>query len=297
MQLDSYLADTKPNYSQLTPGTYWMICGLEKVGKTTACSTFSEQGSDGVLILDLEQGVRSDDKISINISSLNPPYLMTDEGPELINPIDRGLLDNRGNPIPSYSLLEALELLEATWESSGKTTLVIDTIDKLSDWCQQAAFEELMEEDMASKSPKLIGCTSCADIPYGRGYHRAQTKVIAIRDEILRIIGKNGIHLLPTHLKKTITIEETREVTVKRVPKMPEGLYSALFQGCEAIGTIEVNKDGKHFCDFRGYGEVVMGTRIEPLHNKKFLFGKDKEKTLYKVLMKECRTWQDAKGE
>jgi hypothetical protein len=293
-QLEDYLANTKPDWSKLSPGTYWMAVGFEKTGKTTAFSTFSPKGEDGVLFLDLEQGVRTDKAISVQITSLNPPY---DKDNNIILPVNRGLKDSSGNPIPSLSMAEALELISHEWANSGKTTLIIDTVDKLNLWCVEAAMHELIAEEKLKKQPNLqiLRAVNPEDIPYAAAYTRGREKVMNVVNTLLDIIKDNGIQILISHLKKSISITDGRDVIVKRVPAMPEGLASRLGYNAEAIVTLEVDQAGKHIADFRGYSEVIMGTRIEPLHGRKFIWDKSGNNTLYNVIMSACQRYQERK--
>lgn len=283
------LVDTTQDWTSLHPGTYWVAVGFEKSGKTTAFSTFSEKGADGVLHLDLEGGVRTSSRNSIQISSLNPMLQVNASGGyELVDPIKRGRRVN-GEPVPSISMSELFDKLEAVWDKSGKQVLVLDTVDKLSDWCNESALQEIKQEDALSKTPKFQNVTAPEEIPYAQCYTRGRVKVIGVVNTLLDIIGNNGVLVLISHLKKTTTITEGRDVIVKRVPKLPEGLAAALGYGAEAIVHIEVDEAGKHFADFRGYNEVLMGTRIGPLHGKRFIWSMNSPNTLYEVLMKECR--------
>jgi hypothetical protein len=270
-----------------------MAVGFEKTGKTTAFSTFSPNGEDGVLFLDLEQGVRTDKAISIQITSLNPPY----KDNNIILPIDRGLKDSSGNPVPSLSMAEALELIDHEWTTSGKTTLIIDTVDKLNLWCVEAAMHELIAEEKTKKQPNLqiLHAVSPEDIPYAAAYTRGREKVMSVVNTLLDIIKDNGILILISHLKKSISITDGRDVVVKRVPAMPEGLASRLGYNAEAIVTLEVDQAGKHIADFRGYSEVIMGTRIEPLHGRKFIWDRAGNNTLYNVIMNACQKYQERK--
>lgn len=292
LTLDSVLQDTKPDYSALRVGTYWFMLGFEKTGKTTACTTFSPKGEDGVLILDLEQGVRTSKRLSIPISSANPPLYEINGQVQIVPPINRGMLDQYGKPIPSYSLIEVIDMLDVEWKNSGKTTLVLDTADKLSDWCNQLAFEEILREDARSKDPKYKEAQGPEDIKYGLCYARARLKAAYVLDRLLDIVKDSGMLILTSHLKKTLTITEARDVIIKRLPKMPEGLASMLGHGAEAICTIEVDQNGKHWCDFRGYSEVINGTRIEPLSNKRLMWSKEGTNTLYNVVMEACNKWK-----
>jgi len=287
MKLNDLLVDTTQNWSRFKPGTYWMAVGFEKTGKTTAFSTFSDKGEDGVLFLDLEQGVRVNNRIALQITSVYPPY----QNSVVIPPIDRGLKDTNGNPIPSISIVEAIDILEEQWKDSGKTTVVLDTVDRLSDWCNELALQEIKAEEKLKKNPNeaILNAVLPEDIPYAQAYIRGRQKVLNIVYSICDIIKDNGLLILPTHLKKTVTITESREVIIKRVPKLPEGLASQLGYNAEAIVAIEVDNAGKHWADFRGYSEVIMGTRIEPLNGKKFQWDKAGKNTLYNVLTSVCK--------
>lgn len=293
LTLDELLSDTTPDYSSLRKGTYWFMLGFEKTGKTTACQTFSPTGQSGVLILDLEQGVRISDKISIPVSSANPPLRMGANGEvEVVPHIERGMVDQYGKPMKSYSLVEVLDTLETEWKNSGKTTLVLDTLDKLSDWCNDLALEEIKREDATSREPKYQDAQGPEDIKYGLCYSRARVKALTVIDRLVEIVKDNGVLILTSHLKKSLTINDTRDVVIKRLPKMPEGLAAAVGHGAEAIVTLEVDKDGKHFADFRGYSEVIMGTRIEPLNNKRIMWTKNPGSTLYEAVMDVCKKYK-----
>ena len=287
--LKSALADTTPDYTRFEPGKYWIFLGYEKSGKTTAASTFSPNGEDGVLILDLENGVRAHKKISISISSANTPYTEDLNGePIPVPPIDRGLRRS-GVSVPSYSMVEAIDMLANEWKDSGKTTLVIDTVDVLSDWCNKIAMEEIIRDDALSKNPnpRIQNATCPEDIPFAQAFIKGRVKVGGVVNTLLDIIGDNGILILCTHLKKTSVITEARDVIIKRVPKLPEQTAAMLGHSAEGIAMFDIDEAGNHWVDFRGYSEVLMGTRVAPLQGKKFLWQPSGKQTLYNVLLKQ----------
>lgn len=288
MSLSKFLIDTTPDYSKLHPGTIWMIIGFEKSGKTTAASTFSPKGEDGVLILDLERGVRTSSKISVIVNSLNPPF-NKDGG---LIPFDqRGEYDIDGKPLPALSMSEAMDLIEQTWHDSGKTTLVLDTVDALYHWCLDAAHAEIVYEERLkpanNQNKAIIESKSAGDLPYGSGHIRAREKAIAIIFSLLDMIKDNGILVLNLHLKQTHTIEG-KNMILRKGPMLPEGFTRILGANAEAICQFEIDQQGTRWADFAGYEEVVMGSRIKTLDKKKFFF-RETGDTFYKQVLKHMQ--------
>ena len=73
-------------------------------------------------------------------------------------------------------------------------------------------------------------------------------KVMNVVNMLLDIIKDNGILINISHLKKSVSITDGRDVIVKRVPAMPEGLASRLGYNAEAIVTLEVDQAGQTYC-------------------------------------------------
>lgn len=285
MKLEDYLVSTKPDYrNPFPPGKLILFVGDEKTGKTTAASTFSPKGADGVVILDLEAGARCDKNITMLIHGLYP---MEDEKGNIIPPEKRGFRDSSGNIQPAYSIYEALAILKQTWKDSGKTTLVIDTFDKLAEWVNEDTLAQMKAEDAELDNPKWQTVQTIEEIPYAQGIARARNTSLRIKDRLLDIIKDTGLLICNLHTQKTMRVENGRDIIVKKLPMIHEKLATILGHQAELIGMFTVDASGNYLFDVRGFGEVTLGTRIEPLNGKIFKWNKT-HPTLYEVLTKEC---------
>ena len=144
---------------ELPGGLTWYFIGQPKSGKTTQASSWSAQGSKGVLVIDTDLGADFADKANVaTCCSLNPPVRVKEkdgvkitkdgkEQYEIIPATERGYYyrsgEKKGQPMPVYSLAEIISDLMKHWDKYPFDTIVIDTIDQVNSW-----IEDIVKKDM-----------------------------------------------------------------------------------------------------------------------------------------------------
>ena len=109
------------DWDEMPAGLTYMIIGQPKTGKTTAASSWSPKGQEGVLIIDTDLGSDFvDGANTVTVTSLNAPTrekkvdgkVVTENGfavYEVIPPIERGHYirsgPNKGEPLETYSMI------------------------------------------------------------------------------------------------------------------------------------------------------------------------------------------------
>ena len=140
-------------------GLTYLIIGQPKTGKTTACASWSPKGSDGVLIIDTDLG--SDfvnNANTVTVTGLNAPIRpvmhegkqVTKNGVaenEVIPAEERGFNyrsgDDKGKPMPVYSMIEVYNWIVKEWDNLPYDTVVIDTIGEINSWLESAVMHAL----------------------------------------------------------------------------------------------------------------------------------------------------------
>ena len=73
------------DWTVMPGGLTWYIIGQPKTGKTTAASSWSEQGSKGVLLIDTDLGVDFvNGANTVTVSGLNPPERKKMDGKSVV---------------------------------------------------------------------------------------------------------------------------------------------------------------------------------------------------------------------
>ena len=282
------------DWTELPTGIVWYFIGPPKTGKTTQASKWSEKGSAGVILLDTDMGADFVDGANIiPITSLAPPFRKvldkdgnsvttlvggrTTDKMEIIPPNQRGYCyrtgKKKGEPMSVYSLIEALDWLRANWKDLPYDTIVIDTVDKINDW-QEALCKE------------RFNIEALADLDFGKGWSIPKTNQLNSIDSLktfLRSVKSNLV--MVSHSKDTITVDKK----VQLVPDIPKGLGKGLCKMAEVIGFTTCNKtNGKYYISFLAYEERNIGSRLEPLKQKRLEFD-------YKIVTDEIKNYKKEK--
>ena len=271
-------------------GLTYLFIGQPKTGKTTACSKWSELGSDGVILLDTDLGADFVDGVnSVTVSSLNAPTRpVQHEGKqvvkkgqpqiEVIPPNERGFVErsgkNKGKPIDSYSLIEVYNWLSTEWDTLPYDTIVIDTIGQVNEWVEDAVIKEL-------------GITAMGEGQWGADWGKARRKNVDIIKRFQAFIKKKGGNLvLVSHSKSTVVTD----VKAQLGPELPRGLGYALAAKADVIGYVTAEKeDGQFNVSFEAYDERVIGSRLAPLAQKVLPFD-------YQAVSKEILNYKREKS-
>ena len=250
-------------------GLTYLIIGQPKTGKTTAVSKWSPKGSEGVIILDTDLG--SDfvkDANTVTITSLNAPIRpvmhegkqVTEKGTpktEVIPPEERGFNyrsgEEKGNPMPVYSMIEAYNWLSKEWDTLPYDTIVIDTIGQVNEWIEFSVINEL-------------GITAMGEGQWGADWGKARRKNLDVIKRFQDLMKKKGGNLVLVSHSKTSQLQDGK---VQLAPELPRGLGYSLAAKADVIGYTTASKeDGKYYISFEAYDERVVGSRLKPLAQK-----------------------------
>ena len=275
--------------SGLPSGITWYFIGQPKSGKTTAASSWSEEGSKNVLLIDTDLGADFTDKANVvTCCSLNPPMRvkMKDgikltkngkEQTELIPFEERGFYyrsgPNKGKPMPAYSLLEILKDLMSNWDKYPFDTVVLDTIDQVNSWIEDVVKVEL-------------GIAQMGDGSWGADWaaaRRKNTDIVKKLQDFLKKVGGNLI--LTSHAKSSVITDDK----VQLAPNLPSGLGRTMCAKADVIGYTTIDKDSDgYFISFEGYDERMVGSRLKPLAQKKLPFS-------YSAIMDTIKSYKEEK--
>jgi len=278
------------DWKAMPSGLTYLFIGQPKTGKTTACSKWSELGSDGVILLDTDLGADFVDGVnSVTVSSLNAPTRpVQHEGKqvvkkgqpqiEVIPPNERGFVErsgkNKGKPIDSYSLIEVYNWLSTEWDTLPYDTIVIDTVGQVNEWVEDAVIKEL-------------GITAMGEGQWGADWGKARRKNVDIIKRFQAFIKKKGGNLvLVSHSKSTVVTDGKAQLG----PELPRGLGYALAAKADVIGYVTAEKeDGQFNVSFEAYDERVIGSRLAPLAQKVLPFD-------YQAVSKEILNYKREKS-
>tara|TARA_R100000458_G_C8277825_1_gene253542 strand:+ start:1283 stop:2152 length:870 start_codon:yes stop_codon:yes gene_type:complete len=255
--------------------TYFFI-GQPKTGKTTACASWSEKGAEGVLVLDTDLGAEFVDNANVvTITSLNAPSrpVLVDNKQvtkggvpqvEVIPPTERGFVyrsgQDKGKPMPVYSLIEAYQWLDKEWDTLPYDTVVIDTLGQVNEWVEDIVLHEL-------------GITAMGEGQWGADWGKARRKNIDIIKRFQNLIKKKGGNLVLVSHSKTTTVTDGK---AQLSPELPRGLGYSLAAKADVIGYSTASKDdGGYYISFEAYDERVVGSRLKPLSQKVLKFDYD----------------------
>ena len=276
------------DWTAMPGGLTWYIIGQPKTGKTTAASSWSEQGSKGVLLIDTDLGVDFvNDANTVTVNGLNPPERKKMKGNsvvyddmkkpvfEIIPPIERGFYhrigQDKGKPMEAYSLQEIYMWLHEKWDELPYDTLVIDTIDEVNEWIQAEVVKEL-------------GITAMGEGQWGADWGKARRRNVDIVKRFQTLIkSKGGSLILISHSKST----QMQDSKVQLSPDLPRGLAYALTAKADVIGYCTADKDSKgYYVSFQAYDERTVGSRLKPLAQKTLPFS-------YKSIKEEILNYEE----
>jgi hypothetical protein len=254
-------------------GLTYLILGQPKTGKTTAVSKWSPKGNKGVLILDTDLG--SDfvnGANSVTITALNAPTRpVVHEGKqvvengqpkmEVVPPEERGFNyrsgEDKGKPMPAYSLVEAFNWISSEWDKLPYDTIVIDTIGQVNEWIEFSVIQEL-------------GITAMGEGQWGADWGKARRKNLDIVKRFQDLMKKKGGNLVLVSHSKTSSMQDGK---VQLAPELPRGLGYSLAAKADVIGYTTASKeDGRYYISFEAYDERVVGSRLKPLAQKTLEF-------------------------
>ena len=257
------------DWTAMPAGLTYLIIGQPKTGKTTAVSKWSPKGSEGVIILDTDLG--SDfvkDANTVTITSLNAPIRpvmhegkqVTEKGTpktEVIPPEERGFNyrsgEEKGNPMPVYSMIEAYNWLSKEWDTLPNDTIVIDTVGQVNEWIEFSVINEL-------------GITAMGEGQWGADWGKARRKNLDVIKRFQDLMKKKGGNLVLVSHSKTSQLQDGK---VQLAPELPRGLGYSLAAKADVIGYTTASKeDGKYYISFEAYDERVVGSRLKPLAQK-----------------------------
>tara|TARA_R100000234_G_C4998345_1_gene179124 strand:- start:1290 stop:2126 length:837 start_codon:yes stop_codon:yes gene_type:complete len=246
------------NWNEQPDGLTWYFIGQPKTGKTTAAANWSSKGSKGVLMIDTDLGADFVDGANVvTVTSLNPPFEGEGDDKKLIAPDERGFYHrvgpNKGEPMEVYSLYEVYKWIKSDWKELGYQTLVIDTIDTINEWIQDAVCDEL-------------GISAMGQGDWGADWGKARRKNVDIVKRLQLLMKQHGSNLVLTSHSKQSQMNDGK---VQLSPELPRGLGYALCARADVIGYSTVQKDETvPRVSFQAYDERTVGSRLKPLNGK-----------------------------
>lgn len=274
----------------LPTGMTYFFVGQPKTGKTTAVSSWSPKGSEGVLIIDTDLGSDfCDDCNAVTVTSLNPPIRpvlkdkkqVTIKGKpqtEMVPPEERGFNyrtgPDKGRPMPVYSMVEIYQWLEKEWDTLPFDTIAIDTLGQINEWVEEIVCVEL-------------GITAMGEGQWGADWGKARRRNVDIIKRFQNLMKKKGGNLiLVAHSKTTVVTDGKAQLS----PELPRGLGYSLAAKADVIGYSTASKDdGKYYVSFETYDERVVGSRLKPLAQKVLPFE-------YQAVVNEVLNYKEVKN-
>jgi len=254
MQIQTRTVTT--NWNEQPAGLTWYFIGQPKTGKTTAAANWSAKGAKGVLMIDTDLGADFVDGANVvTVTSLNPPFTGEGDDKKMIPPLERGFYHRvgpkRGEPMEVYSLFEVYTWIKDNWKSLGYESLVIDTIDTINEWIQEAVCEEL-------------GISAMGQGEWGADWGKARKKNVDIVKRLQTLMKAHGSNLILTSHSKQSQMNDGK---VQLSPELPRGLGYALCAKADVIGYSTVVKDELiPKVSFQAYDERTVGSRLKPLN-------------------------------
>ena len=250
-------------------GLTYLIIGQPKTGKTTACSNWSPLGHKGVVIIDTDLGSDFVNKANVvTCTSLNAPIRAVEKDgkqvvengnakTEITPPEERGFRyrsgNNKGKPMPVYSMIECYNWLAKEWDDLPYDTIVIDTIGEVNGWIENTVCNEL-------------GITAMGEGQWGADWGKARRKNVDVIKRFQDLMKKKGGNLVLVCHSKSSQMQDGK---VQLGPELPRGLGYSLAAKADVIGYTTASKeDGKYYVSFEAYDERVVGSRLKPLAQK-----------------------------
>jgi len=278
MQIQTRTVTT--NWKEIPGGLTWYFIGQPKTGKTTASANWSSEGASKVLVLDTDLGADFVDGANVvTIASLNPPYEGEGDDRKVIPNLERGFYHrsgpDKGKPMEVYSLAEVFLWLKENWEKLPYETLVIDTVDTVNQWIEQAVCDEL-------------NITAMGQGDWGADWSKAKRKNVDLVKRLQLLMKQHGGTLVLTSHSKQSQMNDGK---VQLSPELPRGLGYALCAKADVIGYSTVVKDELiPKVSFQAYDERTVGSRLKPLNGKILPF-------TYNDVIKAITEYKEEEGE
>ncbi len=254
MQIQTRTVST--NWSDTIGGLTWYFIGQPKTGKTTAAANWSSKGAKGVLVIDTDLGADFVDGANVvTVTSLNPPFEGEGDERKVVPPLERGFYHrvgpDKGKPMEVYSLFEVYTWIKNSWTELGYETIVIDTIDTINEWIQEAVCEEMNISTMGEGD-------------WGSDWGKARKKNVDIVKRLQLLMKQHSSNLILTSHSKQSQMNDGK---VQLSPELPRGLGYALCARADVIGYSTVVKDKPvPMVSFQAYDERTVGSRLKPLN-------------------------------
>lgn len=254
MQIQTRTVST--NWSDTIGGLTWYFIGQPKTGKTTAAANWSSKGAKGVLVIDTDLGADFVDGANVvTVTSLNPPFEGEGDERKVVPPLERGFYHrvgpDKGKPMEVYSLFEVYTWIKNNWTELGYETIVIDTIDTINEWIQEAVCEEMNISTMGEGD-------------WGSDWGKARKKNVDIVKRLQLLMKQHSSNLILTSHSKQSQMNDGK---VQLSPELPRGLGYALCARADVIGYSTVVKDKPvPMVSFQAYDERTVGSRLKPLN-------------------------------
>ena len=254
MQIQTRTVST--NWSDTIGGLTWYFIGQPKTGKTTAAANWSSKGAEGVLVIDTDLGADFVDGANVvTVTSLNPPFEGEGDDRKVVPPLERGFYHrvgpDKGKPMEVYSLFEVYTWIKNNWTELGYETIVIDTIDTINEWIQEAVCEEM-------------NISAMGEGDWGSDWGKARKKNVDIVKRLQLLMKQHSSNLILTSHSKQSQMNDGK---VQLSPELPRGLGYALCAKADVIGYSTVVKDNPiPKVSFQAYDERTVGSRLKPLN-------------------------------
>ena len=280
----------KNDWTQMPGGLTWYFIGSPKTGKTTQASKWHKEGSKKVILIDTDLGADFVDGANIipvvcleqptrEMLENGKPVFVTEGNKkqqvfEPIPPEERGYYyrsgKDKGKPMPVFAFYEVLSWLRNEWNTLPYDAVAIDTIDKVNEWVEASVVKELKIDNIA-------------DAEWGAGWNKAKNRVARGVEALQDVLRKAGSDLIMTSHSKPSSVQDGK---VQLAPDLPKGLAGLLTGKADVIGYTTASKtDGKYYVSFFSYDERAVGSRLEPLRQKRLPFD-------YNAVVEELKTYK-----
>lgn len=176
-------------------------------------------------------------------------------------------LEYRGSRIDTLADLEmSYEQLRA-WRKEGKfKRLIIDTVDSLEAWCEEACTDTYNKTADAKKNGVVA---SVYERAYGAGHHAVRTKFKEVVAELLRCADEL---VFVGHLRDKVLDKTQQEVIAKDID-LTGKLANIICYMVDATGYVFRDRQGKLKVTFATNELINCGVRCRHLIGKSFELG------------------------
>ena len=228
-----------------------VLYGMPKVGKTGVVAQLND-----CLILDTEGGAEMYECRRMPVTSIDGDIVRNDDG---------DITSIGFNKVYDAILQDGLDQIAA-----GKKVqfpykfLVIDTLDKLEDYCEVSATKKYKSS--------IIGKTfeggSVLELPQGAGYYHLRNEVLG---QIEKMASVCKYLILITHIKEKLLNKGGIDVSSKDI-SLTGRLGSMVCAKADGIGYLYWDAKKQMMVSFETNESAVMGARFKRLAGKRFPF-------------------------